>query len=391
MLQQSIQNNNGPQEITEKIKKESTHITEALEEMTIHQDWSNSTIESYRNDVKKFEAYLMEMNIEPTLENGESLNFVTGWKKQQRENGVSNNTIRRRMASLASIFSLYQHLGIVKVNAFNVVKVPVTEDRSHSSVMDISELKEVYKAIQELKEEDIDVEIPIKILIFTGLRNQAISSLKVGDIDFNEGRLIYNAQSNNSKNKVQVLPIPPGLLKLLQQYVEWNHMKPEEPLCVGIKGLPLANKQLNRITNAVCEKLNWTGEKRVTPHGFRYSIATLLDERGMSKENIKYLLGHSSTDNVQFYIKRNKRKIHQLQIALKEIEDELEDSLDDNESVSTEKVTNISNRTKDREEAPKDNKVELSDDYLAEIALANPVLFQKIIKKKYGVEQTNAS
>lgn len=70
------------------------------------------------------------------------------------------------------------------------------------------------------------------------------------------------------------------------------------------------------------------GEKRVTPHGFRATIATLLDERGnIGHDAIKFLLGHSQKDNLHYYLRRDQRKIHQLRKELTLIEEELEESL----------------------------------------------------------------
>lgn len=69
------------------------------------------------------------------------------------------------------------------------------------------------------------------------------------------------------------------------------------------------------------------GGEKVTPHGFRSTIALLLDERNKSHDAIKYLLGHSEKDNIKFYLRRDQRKINQLRKELTLIEKELEDSL----------------------------------------------------------------
>ncbi|MEH7345562.1 site-specific integrase [Bacillus sp. JJ1532] len=133
----------------------------------------------------------------------------------------------------------------------------------------------------------------IKLLLLTGLRNQAITKLKVGNINLEEGLIIYNQKIKNSKNKMQVLPLPPLLLQELRKHVEEMKLNDDDPLSYVIKGYPLKNKQLNAAVNKVNEFLNWKGEERITPHGFRYTIATLLDEQGMSVETINWtqLLG----------------------------------------------------------------------------------------------------
>ncbi|MBA2876259.1 integrase [Anoxybacillus caldiproteolyticus] len=83
------------------------------------------------------------------------------------------------------------------------------------------------------------------------------------------------------------MPLPPKFLNSLREYIKENGLTSDDPLCYGIKGVALQNKQLNRMTDKICGYLGWEGERRVTPHGFRYSIATLLDEKGVSKD-IRY-------------------------------------------------------------------------------------------------------
>ncbi|WP_255298243.1 hypothetical protein [Brevibacillus dissolubilis] len=40
-----------------------------------------------------------------------------------------------------------------------------------------------------------------------------------------------------------------------------NQFNPDDTLLFGLKGQSLHNKQLNRITNKICEGLGWGGEE----------------------------------------------------------------------------------------------------------------------------------
>lgn len=89
-----------------------------------------------------------------------------------------------------------------------------------------------------------------------------------------------------------------------------HRLSSEDQLLFGIKGLPQQNKQLNRITDKICDCLNWRGEQRITPHGFRATIASLLDERGVNINDIKYLLGIVITImSTITYVETNKKLI----------------------------------------------------------------------------------
>nr|WP_312859707.1 tyrosine-type recombinase/integrase [Peribacillus huizhouensis] len=147
-----------------------------------------------------------------------------------------------------------------------------------------------------------------------------------------------------------------------------------------MKGYPLKNKQLNALVNKVNDYLNWNGEERVTPHGFRYTIASLLDERGLSVETIKYLLGHSSVTNVDLYLRRHKRKIQEIKEELTKIEVELEGSLNkDREVIKSSDRAEFSNQGSNK------LKTELpySEEFILQLSKSNPELLEKLMMDHY--------
>jgi len=295
--------------------------------MMTYRRWGRETIESYRSVIKGFESFLRDLGKEPSLKNGESISVVDRWIKYQ-EGNFAYNTITQRVSALSSLYSFYQKSGIVRNNVFKAALVPERKpgERFYRT-MDFDDLKEVYTAIHDLKRKGVNVEIPVKILLFTGLRNHALSNIKVKDINWMDGLIVFTVDDENSKKKNQVLPLPPIFLTRLKEYVDENSLELDDPLCYGIKGQPLKNKQLNRTTDAVCHYLHWIGKQKVTPRGFRYSIAFLLRRKGLSIESIQFLLGYSDDETFNYFHIDNKMEIHYLRKALTEIEEELEEHL----------------------------------------------------------------
>ncbi|SFK90890.1 tyrosine-type recombinase/integrase [Brevibacillus centrosporus] len=308
--------------IEEHIHRKST-ISEALEAMSDYKCWSNSTLSSYRIDVMHFEHFLNDMEMDGFLENGR-LHFVQKWIKYQRDEGVSNSTIRRRIASLSSIYSFYRNLGVVQQNCFKAVGFPVGNQDHHSPILELGQLKEVYHYAENLPKEEYYIRPTIKMLIFTGLRNEALTNLKVKQINFEKSLLYldYDTAKINTKHKVQLIPIPPKLLNELQDHIRTQHLAPNDKLLFGLSGQPLGSKALNRLANRISLDLGWSNDQRVTPHGFRATISTVLSERGVELAAIKFLLGHSEQDNLQFYIRRYGRHIRLLHRELARIEEE---------------------------------------------------------------------
>ncbi|MET3289323.1 UNVERIFIED_CONTAM: site-specific recombinase XerD [Brevibacillus sp. OAP136] len=309
--------------IEEQITSQSS-IREALEAMTDYKCWSESTLAGYRNDVSHFEAFLYDLQHEPLLSNGK-LHLIQKWIKQQREQGVSRTTIKRRTASLSSVFSFYRDVGVVDKNCFKAVEIPPGNQEHHSPILEMEQLKQVYRYADNLSKDVRHVSPTIKMLIFTGLRNEALTKLKVKHIRFDKELiwLNYDRLTINSKHKVQIIPLPPRLLQELKRHVQENDLQADDKLLFGLAGLPLADKAINRLTNRISEDLHWLGENRITPHGFRATISTILSERGVDLSAIKFLLGHSEQDNLHFYIRRFGRVTHLLRRELTRIEEDL--------------------------------------------------------------------
>lgn len=378
------QTNNSSIDYTIEDISEKSLLTDALVILKDYRRWSNGTYRSYLNDIRAYEEFIFEIHEEPTL-GSSKLHLIDKWIKQQTEEEVANSTIRRRIAALSSLYEFYKDLGIVKSNPFKAIQLPIGAMGHHSPVMSMEQLKQVYHYLQVLKREGTDIEVTVKVLMFTGLRNDALTKLKVKDVLVDRELIHYDAGIVNSKHKVQFFPIPPKLFSLLKKLIQDHNLDPEDTLLHGLKGQALQNKQLNRITDRMCKGLGWEDAEKVTPHGFRATIASLLDERNISHDAIKYLLGHSEKDNIKFYLRRDQRKINQLRKELTLIEKELEESLSDHlhfyrghEQINQTKEGSIEKKEEDQ------RTLTLNEDILVSLLDTHPKLALRIIEKGYG-------
>ncbi len=305
----------------------------ALEEMKEYRPWEDNTYKGYQRDVDAFEEFSLHEGFEPTLEKT-FLHHVNKWIIKSYETNVSFNTIKRRVASLSSLFSFYQEMGTIRHNPFKAVSIPGGPVGHFSRALELEEIVDVYEAMGQLKnEEGKDVSVTMGVLFNTGLRGHALAKIKVKDVWVDKAVIHYDPGVINSKHVIQFFPIPPRLLEEIQEYIKYFNLQPEDQLLHGLKGLPLRAKQINRLTSRINQVLGWHGEKHVTPHGYRSSIATILDERGMHIDNIKYLLGHAITkDNIRFYLRRDQRKINALRSELTAIENEIYEALEKRQS-----------------------------------------------------------
>lgn len=300
--------------------------------------------------------------------------------KEQRNQGVASTTIKRRIACLSSIFSFYRDLGVIQQNCFKVIEIPPGNQEYHSPILDINQLKQVYSYAEELRKAISHISPTIKMLIFSGLRNEALTNLLVQNINFENALLCINpeAKSVNYKRKMQVIPLPPKFVSELREHTYNYNLKQTDKLLFGLSGLPLADKALNRLTDKISKDLGWMGERRVTPHGYRATISTLLSEQGIDLSSIKFLLGHSDKDNLQFYIRRFGRHIRLLQRELTKIEEMLSDENTYNK-VADDPLNIIIEKNLDRNE-----NVLLPRELLLRLIDSDPEIAVKMIQKGYA-------
>ncbi|MEH7383624.1 site-specific integrase [Bacillus sp. JJ1533] len=303
-------------------------IRVALEEMKEYRTWEENTYKAYLKDAERFEDFSLEHGFEPTLE-GIKLHHVQKYIKHAKDEEAYRTT-KRVIAALSSVFSFYQTIGTITHNPFKASRVPVGKVGHHSRALEFDEIVDVFEAIELIKDkEGKDLSVTTQVMFFTGLRNDALKTLQVRDVLIEKALISYDPGVINNKHVVQFFPIPPKLLEKLKHHIDYFGLQPEEQLLHGLSGQDLKNKQLNRVTDRINKELGWINDKHITPHGYRASIATILDERGFDRINIKYLLGHTITkDNVDQYLRRDNRKIRALRTELTKIEEEIYEALE---------------------------------------------------------------
>lgn len=130
-----------------------------------------------------------------------------------------------------------------------------------------------------------------------GLRLTEGAKLRLQDLDFDR-KTVFVEKGKNYKDRI--IPMSEGVFKSLEDYV-FNFRStlklPHNRLFLHSKDQ--LNKMLKHL-QSVCEN-EAIGQKRLSMHVLRHSIATHLLQNGMSVENIALFLGHDSLESTQIY------------------------------------------------------------------------------------------
>jgi integrase/recombinase XerD len=141
----------------------------------------------------------------------------------------------------------------------------------------------------------------VRLLAETGIRRAELAALSVRDLTDESGRNFLLVHGKGGKDRK--VPVAPALARRLRRYINGR------PAAVDTNRLFLARRRpggaVEALTDSgVTQMITSLGEradlgKRITPHLFRHTAATLMLRRGMDSILVAQVLGHSSLQMIQ--------------------------------------------------------------------------------------------
>lgn len=236
--------------------------------------------------------------------------------------GLSRKSVKNIRGVLSSAFEFAVQNSILKMNPVTSSSMPAFANNIEADVPQYN-AQQVRDLLRFAKASHSHIYVFLLLALFTGLRKGELMALTWDDIDFDKKTLRINKSRTGKKTKVanevttpktkssnRVIPLNDLTLEALQaerekQLVQYNSSKLDDYIIKNIHGLPYSNlSAINRVVNRLTEK---AGLPHCTIHGFRHSVATILDENGVPLQEISILLGHESivtTENL--YIRRRR-------------------------------------------------------------------------------------
>ena len=198
------------------------------------------------------------------------------------------------------------------------IKIPL---RLPKDALSLREMKRFLKVADGNTERGYRDRTILELFYSTGLRRQELLSLKVQDLDLEEGLLRVIGKGD----KERAVPIGRVAGEYLKNYL--HHIRPKlsggrenDTLFLSLNGKPFGRGGLEKLINH-CHKKSGI-EKKITTHTFRRSCATGMIRNHANVMHVRSLLGHSSMDAIQSYVdltimdlKKEHRKTHPREIS----------------------------------------------------------------------------
>lgn len=153
---------------------------------------------------------------------------------------------------------------------------------------------ELYALLEVSKNNSFD-NLLIEFMVFTGLRISETRNLLIGHIDFSNNQLKV---IEGKGGKDRYVPLSTNLQSKLKLFLQ---DRKKGYVFARSDQKPYTIRAINyRITKQI-QKCHF--EKKIHVHSLRHTFACLCLARGLSLENIKLLMGHSSIKTTEIYAK----------------------------------------------------------------------------------------
>jgi site-specific recombinase XerD len=133
----------------------------------------------------------------------------------------------------------------------------------------------------------------MQTLYETAVRVDEFTNLRVEHFLYEQRRLVVVAGKGDKRREI---PLTSNLANMLRIH---NSDRSEGPLFCSSRGKAFTSRRIQQIVNDVAESASLT--THLTPHILRHTRATDLVEAGMTRDQLRSLLGHEKSDTTDIY------------------------------------------------------------------------------------------
>jgi integrase/recombinase XerD len=281
-----------------------------------HRKLSIHTIKAYRHDLTLFQDFMTNQT-DKTNEvpiSAVDRNAAQRWLASM--NGIKPRTMRRRFATLKSMFAGLERNDDAIENPLRRLR---SEMRVGTSLPRTVARATVRSLLRSARNGDGDTHVTaicrtqetalVETLFSTGMRVSEVVSTNIGQVDMD--RLVVSVHGKG--NREREVPIVCEAFKeaLIKQLARRrvDGATDEAPLFVNRRGRRMSDQSVRAILRRHAAKI---GCRKITPHMLRHTIATLLFEDGVDLRHIQRLLGHSSITTTTIYVQVSERSQRQV-------------------------------------------------------------------------------
>jgi integrase/recombinase XerC len=266
--------------------------------LSLEKNYSQHTVTAYEKDIKEFVSFTTSEYDKVKIEDVQ-YTVIRSWIVKLVNEGISNRTVNRKIASLKAYYKFLQKISAISLNPLSKHKALKTKKKLEVPFSEL-EMEKILKQLPfESNFEGSRDKLVIELLYSTGIRRAELINLKLGD--FNGAKTTLKVLGK--RNKERILPLLPSILTLLDSYLvhrsKLQIIVDNDSLLLTKSGHKIYETLVYRVVNKYLSMVSSKVKK--SPHILRHTFATHLLNKGADLNAVKELLGHSSLASTQVY------------------------------------------------------------------------------------------
>jgi integrase/recombinase XerD len=280
-------------------------ISQFLDYAIFERGLSQNTRQAYAADLTSFRNFLERRKVRAF--NDVSRKQILDYLMEEKDRGLSVNSISRRLVAIKVFFAYLQNEGLLDCN----VTEPMDSPRLWKVLPGVLSLKEVERLLRApvgdgraaLRDRAL-----LEVLYATGLRVSEIAALTREAIHFDAGYV----RCMGKGSKVRIVPFGGQAQRTLARYLEEGRplfLKPGSGAQVFLtyRGTGFTRKGIWKLIKHYARLASI--DKPVSPHTLRHSFASHLLANGAPLRVIQEMLGHADIATTQVYTHVDERRL----------------------------------------------------------------------------------
>lgn len=277
-----------------------------LDYLEVERGLSSNTIEAYRRDIAKLEAFAETRRRKlRSLTASDLREFLRDLHRQ----GLSLRSIGRTTSAVRGLYRFAVAEGHVTSDPGEQIE-SVRLQPNLPRYLTLDEVDRLLEVSDIATPDGLRDRAMLELLYATGLRVSEIISLGMANFNFDVGYLVCKGKGR----KERIVPYGRSAAKWLERYLRDGRpalvREPTDAIFLSRLGRPMTRQRFFQILRSLGTRAG-VG-KKLSPHVVRHSFATHLLERGADLRSLQLMLGHSNIGTTQIYTHVSRERLRRI-------------------------------------------------------------------------------
>lgn len=252
--------------------------------------FSEPTRGSYSMVLSQWFAWCEEHNLRPSEAKRAHIEL---WARELDEHkGLMNSTIAGKLTAVCGMYRFAQMDGYLATNEGQWVKRPYVSTKSTTEPLTKAELLAILNTAEQTHPQDYAL---LCVLGYTGVRVGELIAMRVDDFTMRRGQPFVHVVREKNEDPAQIPLVP----RAAHAANLWRAGRNTGPMWLARHEVPMDRRGVDRIVKRIAKKSGF--DRRIHPHVFRHTFATLGLEAGAQPTDMQHSLGHKSLRSLATY------------------------------------------------------------------------------------------